>query len=164
MVQPRPIAELLGDHPMFDGLGREVVDLIAGCARNVVFAEGALLVREGAPTDTFHLVRAGRVALETRVPGRGRAIVETLGPGDFVEQNWLVPPYVGDFDARAVGTVRAIAFDAGCLRGKCEDDPAIGYALLKRFVPALVDRLESVRLKCLDVYGPPPRQPALESG
>ncbi len=159
MVQPRPLATLLADHPVLSGMDGTVLELLSGCARNEAFSDGTLLVREGAPTDRFYLLRAGRVALEAVVPGRGRTVVQTLSPGDFVGQAWLVPPYAGDFDARAVGTVRAIGFDAACLRGKCEENPAIGYALLKRFVPALVERLKAVRLQSLDLYAPPAAPP-----
>jgi CRP/FNR family cyclic AMP-dependent transcriptional regulator len=50
--------------------------------------------------------------------------------------------------------VRAIALDAKCLRDKCEVDHDLGYALLKRFLPVLVQRLQAMRLQLLDVYGP----------
>ena len=38
--------------------------------------------------------------------------------------------------------VRAIAFDGACLRGKCEDDPALGYELMRRFARVMVERLQ----------------------
>jgi hypothetical protein len=34
-------------------------------------------------------------------------------------------------------------------------DHDLGYALLKRFLPVLVQRLQAMRLQLLDVYGPP---------
>lgn len=159
MVSHRPLAALVAEHPMFEGVGADIVELLSGCARNVAFADGDLLAREGEISHAFHLLRSGRVALEAVMPGRGRAIVQTLDAGDFVGQDWLVPPYTADFDARAMGPVRAIAFDADCLRGKCEADPRIGYELLKRFVPRLLDRLKTMRLQSLDLYGPRRRAP-----
>ena len=38
---------------------------------------------------------------------------------------------------------------------KCEADHDLGYALMKRFLPVLVQRLQATRLQILDVYGPP---------
>jgi len=67
--------------------------------------------------------------------------------------SWLVPPYRWTYDARAVERVRAISLDAECLRGKCDDDPALGYDMMTRFVPILVQRLQATRLQLLDVYG-----------
>ncbi|MFC3119751.1 cyclic nucleotide-binding domain-containing protein [Jhaorihella thermophila] len=129
-------------------------ELIGGCARNVVFAEGDHLFRQGEEADALYLLRSGQVALEITAPGRGTMTFLTLGPGDVVGVSWLVPPYRWSYDARVVEPTRAIAMDAHCLRRKCEDDPALGYELMKRFVPVLSQRLQAARLQMLDVYGP----------
>ena len=55
--------------------------------------------------------------------------------------------------------MRAIAFDAACLRGKAETDPVLGYELMRRFAPVIVERLQATRVRLLDVYGAP-RTPA----
>jgi CRP/FNR family cyclic AMP-dependent transcriptional regulator len=80
-------------------------------------------------------------------------VVSTLSAGEIVGASWLVPPYRWTFDARAVELTRAIGMDAQCLRGKCEADHDLGYALMKRFLPIFVKRLEATRLQLLDVYG-----------
>ena len=49
--------------------------------------------------------------------------------------------------------VGAIAIDGACLRGKADADPAFGYALLQRISTMLLDRLQSTRLRLLDLYG-----------
>ena len=65
-------------------------------------------------------------------------MIETIDAGEVVGWSWLFPPYRWHFDARAVDAdVRAIAFDGACLRGKCEDDPALGYELMKRFAQVM---------------------------
>ena len=71
----------------------EHLELIAGCARNVVFEHGEYLMREGDPADTFYVIRHGRVALEIFVPQRGAVTIETLHDGDLLGWSWLVPPY-----------------------------------------------------------------------
>ena len=135
------------------GSRRSSSTLIAGCGQNVGFTHGELLAREGAPADTFYLVRKGRVALTTHVPARGAVVIETLDPGEVVGWSWLFPPYVWHFDARAVDDVRAVAFDGACLRGKCEVDHSLGYTLMGRFAAVMIDRLQHTRLRLLDVYG-----------
>jgi hypothetical protein len=86
-------------------------------------------------------------------PGRGSITFQTVGVGEIVGVSWLVPPYRWTYDARALELTRAIAMDAGCLRGKCEQDHDLGYEVMKRFVPVLVERLQATRLQILDVYG-----------
>jgi CRP-like cAMP-binding protein len=145
--------ELIGSSPVFAGLPAQDLAFIAGCARNVVFEEGALLFREGAAADTFYLVRRGRVAFEIHTPDRGGLVVETAEPGDVVGWSWLFPPYRWHFDAHAVEVVHAIAFDGACLRGKCEEDTRLGYELMRRFAQVMIDRLQHTRFRLLDVYG-----------
>jgi CRP/FNR family transcriptional regulator, cyclic AMP receptor protein len=147
------IDELLADIDVFAGLGDEALDLIAGCALNRVFADGERLLTENEQANVFFAIRHGTVALETYVPGRGGMTIETLHGGDVLGWSWLFPPYRNMFDARALGVVRAIAFDGACLRGKCDQDPQLGYVLMQRFAAVMVERLQATRLRLLDVYG-----------
>jgi CRP-like cAMP-binding protein len=147
------VAELLAELPVFAGLGPEHLELVAGCARTMHAGSGEELFREGRPADAFYVIRHGDVALEAHVPAGPPLIIETLHEGDVVGWSWLVPPHRWHFDGRAIGEVQAIAFDAACLRGKAEADPALGYALLQRFAQLMVERLQAARLRLLDVYG-----------
>ncbi len=149
----RTIRDLLDDHPFFAGLDSEYLDLIAGCGRNVVFDAGATVAREGEPADSFYVLRDGRVALDVHEPLRGPIVVATLSPGDVLGWSWLFPPYRWRFDVRALEPVHAVALDGVCLRGKCDDDPRLGYDLVHRFAGIMVARLEATRLQLLNVYG-----------
>jgi CRP/FNR family transcriptional regulator, cyclic AMP receptor protein len=150
------IDELLGEVDVFRGLADEHLELIAGCALNRVFGAGEHLLREGEPANAFFAIRHGIVALETFVPQRGAVTIETLHGGDVLGWSWLVPPHRTVFDARALGVVRTLAFDGACLRGKCEQDPRLGFELMKRFAAVIVERLQATRLRMLDVYGQVP--------
>jgi CRP-like cAMP-binding protein len=147
------IDELLEEIDVFRGLGDEALDLIAGCALNRVFEDGEALLTENEQANTFFAIRHGTVSLETYVPHRGAVTIETLHGGDVLGWSWLFPPYRTMFDARALGTVRVIAFDGACLRAKCDQDPQLGYVLTQRFAEVMVERLQATRLRLLDVYG-----------
>ena len=147
------MAEILAAHPLLQGLSDEHVALIVGCSKNVAFEPGQLLLSEGAPADTFYLVRRGRVAIEVHGPGRGAHVIETVGPGAVVGWSWLVPPYRNTLDGRAIDSVGAVAVDGACLRTKAEADPALGYALLTKVAAVLLSRLQATRLRLLDLYG-----------
>jgi CRP/FNR family cyclic AMP-dependent transcriptional regulator len=147
------IENLLAHVPIFDGLGERALETIAGCGGNVRFEAGQTLFREGDAADTFYLVRHGSVAVETFVPARGPMMIETIEAGEVIGWSWLFEPYRWHFDARALTQVRATAFDGACLRGKCDTDPALGYALMSRFAQVLIERLQWTRLRLLDLYG-----------
>ena len=99
------------------------------------------------------MVRRGRVALELFVPARGPITIETVDEGEAVGWSWLFPPYTWHFDARAVTPIRGVAVDGVCLRGKCDEDPALGYELMRRFSAVLLDRLNATRIQLADLYG-----------
>ncbi len=147
------IEQLLAEAKPFNGMSQEHLQLIAGCAQNETFADGGYLMREGDAANRFYVVRLGRVALEIFVPERGAVTLETVEDGDLVGWSWLVAPFRVHLDARAVGSVHVVAFDAACLRGKADEDPVLGYELMRRFIPVIVERLQATRVRMLDVYG-----------
>jgi CRP-like cAMP-binding protein len=147
------IEQLLAEAPAFNGMSEEHLALIAGCAQNKVFEDGEYLMREGNPANTFFVIRHGRVAMEIFVPERGGVTIETIDDGDLLGWSWLVPPFREYLDARALGSVHVVAFDAACLRGKADEDPVLGYELMRRFIPVIVERLQATRVRMLDVYG-----------
>ncbi len=149
----KTIAELIAEQRFFRGLDRDGLDLIAGCGRNVHFAPGERILTAGEPADAFYLLRSGRAALGFYVPERGTVVVDTLGQGDVLGWSWLFEPYRWQFDADALEPVSGVAFDARCLRDKCEADPRLGYLLTQGFARVMLGRLQSVRLRLLDVYG-----------
>ena len=150
---PQTLEPLLRDHKFFAGLDPGYLSLIAGCAANEVFPADAFLFREGEPAQTFYLIREGKVALEIAAPGRGALVVQTLGEGDVAGFSWLIAPHHWEFDGRAVERVRAVRMDGTCLRAKFDDDPRLGYELMRRFARLTVNRLQATRLQLLDVYG-----------
>lgn len=147
------IEDLLESHPFFAGLGPYALELIAGCASNVHFDAGSLIFDEGEPASRFYVIRDGRVALEVHSPGKGPLIIDTMDGGEVLGWSWLVPPYQYFASARAVTPVRATALDGTCLRGKCEADTDLGYQLLKRVTTVMYQRLQSTRIRLLDIYG-----------
>ena len=145
--------QLLGAHPFFEGLDEDALDLISGCATNVHVRPDQFLFRLGEPADRFFVVRHGRVALELHSPGTGVHVLDTVEDGDVLGWSWLVPPHRWFLDARAVAPTSLISIDGVCLRGKCDEDPALGYALLQRVAHVMYERLQSSRVRLLDLYG-----------
>jgi len=143
---------LLSEHPLIKGLDPKHIQLITGCASNVRFDAGQIIFREGEEADQFYVIRQGKVALQIYTPGRGSIIIDTLTDGDILGWSWLIPPYLWRFDAVATELTRAIALDGKCLRNKCEADHDLGFELLKRFASIVDSRLESTRIRLLDMY------------
>ncbi|HZD75182.1 MAG TPA: cyclic nucleotide-binding domain-containing protein [Actinomycetota bacterium] len=119
----------------------------------VRFPAGAYLFREGETADRLLLMRSGRVALELLVPGRGPLIIDTIRDGQALGLSWIGPPRRWQFDARALEPVEAVAFDGAALLAACERDPRLGYQLTLRLAEVMLRRMQSARLRLIDLYG-----------
>ncbi len=143
---------ILAVHPFFKGLEPQYLKLITGCASNVRFDAGTYIFREGEPASQFFLIREGKVALEIHGAQRGPITIETIETGEVLGWSWLFPPYRWHFSGRAIEPTRAIALDGVCLRTKAEEDPRLGYELMKRVAQIMMERLQATRMQVLDVY------------
>ena len=137
---------------MFRNLTPEQLRGVAALGEEVDFADGAALMIEGEPANSFFLIRDGFVALQTEAPA-GVITIETLHNGDPVGWSWLFEPYLNHFDARSRGVTHTLRFDGAALRGRCTQEPLLGYELMRSFASVIVERLDATRLQLLDVYG-----------
>jgi CRP/FNR family transcriptional regulator, cyclic AMP receptor protein len=152
MQTKKTLEQILAEHPFFQGFAPEQIQFLAGCAQNAHFKADTYLFREGEPASNFYILRGGKIALETHMPGPGMVTIETINAGEVVGWSWLFPPYTWHFSARALEDVQATVFDGGCLRGKAEQDHDLGYALVMKFAEVMMRRLQATRLQLLDMY------------
>lgn len=152
-MQTKPIGPLLEESPFFEGLSAEHIEQVAGCGETARFDAGSRIVREGDPCERFFLLRHGRVCVEVHTPNRGSLVIQTLEEGDLLGFSALFPPYRVQFEARATQLVRALSFDAKCLREKFQADPKLGFEITSRFARVMLERLQATRMQLLDIYG-----------
>ena len=145
------IKQVLAANGMFRNLTARQLDAVAALGQETEFADGAALMSEGEPANTFFLIREGFVALQTETPA-GAITIETLHNGDPVGWSWLFEPYIVHFDARSRGVTHAVRFDAATLRERCDEDPVLGYELMRSFAGVIVERLHATRIQLLDTY------------
>ena len=142
----------LGGHAFLRGMPDGYIAVLARTCRGAAVREGHRFFEEGGTADRFWLIVSGHVALDVSAPGRSRLIVETLGKGDLLGLSWLVPPYEWQFGAAAVQDTMAFELNAPAVRAACEEDPRLGYELLRRVMPAVSSRLQAARIRMLDLY------------
>ena len=147
------IEPIIAEHPFFKGLMPEHIKIIAENSRELNFAPGEFLMREDEPGHCFFLILYGQVAIEDFSPERGPIIVSTVGEKEIIGYCWLTPPYQCRYDVRAVEMTRTICIDGTRLREICEENPDIGFELLKRTTQLMSKLLEATRAQMLDIYG-----------
>ncbi|MFG6301330.1 cyclic nucleotide-binding domain-containing protein, partial [Streptomyces rochei] len=104
-------------------------DRLRRIAREVSFEAGTRLFEEGRPADRFWVIRSGTVTLDSRVPGRRAAAIESVSHGELLGWSWHFPPYQWQLGAEALSPVRAWEFDAEAVRAMCARDPEFGRAV-----------------------------------
>jgi CRP/FNR family transcriptional regulator, cyclic AMP receptor protein len=148
MSQP----EIAASHPFFHGLSEPYRAQITAAAKPFTAEADEYLAKEGKLAQSFYLIQSGQVAIGIFLAKRGEMPIQTVGAGEIVGWSWLVPPYRWQFDARALGAVRGLLLDGDWLREQCEQDPALGYQVLKQLLNVVGSRLTATRLQRLDIY------------
>ncbi len=145
-----PLESTIATHPFFAGLPPEAVSKLAGCAMETKFEAGEAIFKEGDPANRFYLILEGRVVLETTKTG-ATSEVQTIGAGDVLGWSWLFPPYLWNFDARALEKTRAVFFYGTRLREYAEEDHTLGFELMKRFARVMIQRLQATRRRLVEL-------------
>mgnify|MGYP002630698519 CR=1 FL=1 len=140
-------------HPFFAGMKPKHLNALAELACEVKFQPDQVILREGQPATGFFLLLEGDVALDAHSPGSVNALIQSLHAGDALGWSWMFKPYVWQFDARALGPVRALKFNTRKLRAQCEDKPRLGLEIYRRIAEVMMKRLQASRLQMLDWYG-----------
>jgi CRP/FNR family transcriptional regulator, cyclic AMP receptor protein len=147
-------AELAG-HPFAAGLATGHVERLAALTASTQITAGQRLFDEGGQAASLWLIRSGQIALDLRVPGRDRLIVETLGPGDELGLSWLMPAAQWQFGAIAQATTAVFELSSAAVTNLCESDHELGYQLTRRLLNTAISRLQAARIRILDLYATP---------
>ena len=135
----------LAGHAMFQGLTPDQVALVASLASSAQYGSQERVFRYGTLADKFYIVREGRVGIEIPAIEGEPLTIQTVGNGSVLGWSWLMPPYRWLFDARALVPSSIIVLDGERVRAHCEEDPKLGYELMKRFAMLMAERLNSAR-------------------
>jgi CRP-like cAMP-binding protein len=147
------IEPILAAQPFFRGLEARHLKDLAACATKVNFESGQFLCRAEEEASRLYLLLSGRVSVEIFSARRGPMTLQALGPGDVMGWLWFDSKlYHWHMDARAVGLTRALSFEVGCLREKCEADHELGFEVMRRYAHSLAVRFRVISLQLTDMF------------
>ena len=145
---------------VFSDMRDDHLAALAGCAQAKTFPMNEKIYVEGEHAGEFLILQAGRAAIDLQSPHRGVLTVHTVGPHEVLGWSWLFPPHRWHYNARAVVETRAISLDGDCVLAKIDQDPLLGYELMKRFSAIMLSRLEATRMQLMDIYDTRPVAPS----
>jgi CRP/FNR family transcriptional regulator, cyclic AMP receptor protein len=138
---------------LWERLGADHLERLAGIARRQEVDAGVELFREGTPADQVYFVIWGRVTLAIAVPGRGSLDVGTVAPGELLGWSGLLGEHAWATTARAVKPSSLLVFPGASLTEMCELDHEVGYYVMRSAFASVSRRLHETRLQL--VAAPP---------
>ncbi len=140
------LIESIKDQGLLRNLDPHHVHRLAGLALEAAFEPEQVIFREGDEQGYFYLITSGSVALEIVAPAEPIKI-QTIHQGDAMGWSSLLDTGRRRFQARALSPVTAVAFDGAEVRQACEQDSGFGYALMKRLLETVTERIDASRLQ-----------------
>lgn len=106
---------------------------------------GFRVALEGERAESFYIVDRGVLAVSMPLDTGTEAVNQRIGPQDISGWSWIIPPYTWDFNLTALEDTRLLTFQATALRQLCEDQPHLGYDLMKKITAVSAARLRDTR-------------------
>ncbi|MFU8831502.1 MAG: Crp/Fnr family transcriptional regulator [Wenzhouxiangella sp.] len=148
------IQDFLAGQDLFAGLTDDQRAFLAQHAEERSFERDQVVAREGQNADRFLLILDGELAVEVPAIAGPKLEITRLGSDQIFGWSWLIEPYKWHFNARATQPTRVLDFSGEAILQHCEEDPAFGYALFKRFSTLMGVRLEAAQRKMMDQWSP----------
>ena len=141
--------EMLKRSDVFGGLTDDQVGRILELARPQVFAEGATIVEEDQKGSSCYFITSGRVDIEIRPPFAGARMqkIATIKSGEVFGELSLVDGFLRSATARAIEPTEVMAFENTAMEKLMEQDPRIGYRVMKNIANVLAARIRTTNMK-----------------
>jgi len=134
------------------GVTARHLEELANIARIEEYQEGEVLFHEGQQVESVYLLVNGEVALEISASGIRPQHVLSVGAGESLGWSALLGRRRRTATAKATESTTVIRMDGQQLTDLCQQNPRLGYEIMRQTAAALADRLNAMRLRFLGVY------------
>lgn len=146
------LLKMLASTRLAEGLTHHELERLGRTARLLEVPAGHILFGEGQREDDLFVVFTGHVRISMMVPGRGDVTILTAGPGDLVGWSGCISDGFMTATATTTDVGRLIALSGRQLKQACDEDPQLGYILMKRLAQVISRKLTSTRIQLLDLF------------
>ena len=152
------LLKALTDSPFFESFEQKSLEVIASRSEVTTVEAGTLILNEGAPADTLYMLLSGRVQLSfTKEPAKSAPGEEISGtqmflrnitePGRVLGWSAMVEPFEYRATALALEKSVLLAIGRDSLEEYTHENPEFGFALMKRVLWVLGNRLRETRIR-----------------
>lgn len=148
MADPTHV-ELIKRSDMFRGLDDAELERVAALGEVVSFGPDDVILEEDQRGQRCYFVVNGRVDIEIRAPFAGQSPqkLATVKRGDVFGELALVDGFLRSATCRAAEEVEALAFDNAKLEALLEEEPKIGFRVMKNIAGVLSARIRTTNMK-----------------
>jgi len=134
----------------FDRLRDSELERLANIACVRTAAAGQPIDVQGQPAEKFCILESGRLGVVLELDfgvARQSYMVTTLGPGQMFAWSGLVgnPHYTAG--SKCLTDCRYLEFDVGQLLKLFEEDPQLGYVMMRLVAQTIASRLKHIQLQ-----------------
>lgn len=126
------VTEMLQKTPLWSGLSKQDLKLVAKLAHERKFESGHAIVTKGEAGIGFYLILEG--AVEVRSDGKP---LSKLGPGQFFGEMSIIDNQPRSADVIAVEPSRVLILSAWSFKTLISDNPKIALKMMQEFVRRL---------------------------
>ena len=141
--------DVLREFGLFAGLDDNQLIKVAELCHERTLEEGALHFVQGRKAEELHLCRSGKVdiTVQLRQPWGIEVIVHTIGGGEVFGWSTLVEPHIYTASAKCIERTEEIYIKGLDLLNLFEENPRIGYVVMKNLSAVTSSRLTETRQK-----------------
>jgi CRP-like cAMP-binding protein len=145
MISP----EMLRRFPLFAGLDPGAYKQLAMAGSEISISAGTRLFSEDDTADALYLILDGSIDLSINIDAKGEHYddISTVGQGQMVGWSALVEPYIYTLNATADTDASLVRLEAAAVRTLMDENPAMGYVLMKHLAKAIGERLTNLRVQ-----------------
>ena len=148
------ITEYLSAHEFFSEFSDDVLKFLCECSSTREIKKGQILFLQGEHADKFYVVRSGCISLQMPAIMGPTLEIQTVDEDQVLGWSWLISPYQWNFQTKAEEDSEFLQFDGAAILARCEQDPKLGFELVKKFAALMSVGLNAARLKMMDEWNP----------
>jgi CRP-like cAMP-binding protein len=130
----------------FKGFAGPQLDALLALGKDTLYPAGGIVVVEGDPAQSFHILVQGMVSIKMSAEEHGELVLNTLKQtGEIFGWSALVEEGRSTATVECLKETKVLSFKKQDLEDLFAKDPELGYRFMKRLAGLISRRLESTR-------------------
>jgi CRP-like cAMP-binding protein len=148
------ITEYLSAHEFFSEFSDDDLKFLCECSSTREIKKRQILFLQGEHADKFYVVRSGRISIQMPAIMGPTLEIQAVDEDQVLGWSWLISPYQWNFQTKAEEDSELLQFDGAAILARCEQDPKLGFELVKKFAVLMSVGLNAARQKMMNEWNP----------